>query len=200
MTEDDARDYFHARFTATQVEKLDAFVTLLLSENQRQNLISPASCAAVWSRHIVDSAQLLSFAPAATRTWADIGSGPGLPGLVIAIIADVDVTLIEPRTRRVEFLHHATTTLALDNVQVHQAKAEAVTGRFDVVSARAVASLPVIVQISAHLRHRHTRLILPRGRNGATEVAQLSGKLRPMFHVEHSVTDPDSLIVIADGV
>lgn len=200
MTEEEARAWCDARFGGAAAERLDAFRVMVLEENDRQNLISPASKDAIWSRHIVDSAQLVDYCHEDARTWFDIGSGPGFPGMIVALVTDLAVTLIEPRGRRIEFLHAVTDTLGVANVTIAKAKAEAVTGRADVISARAVSSIPNLVTMTSHLRHAKTRMILPRGQNGGSEVAALPAKWRAMFHVEQSVTDPTSAIVIADGV
>lgn len=200
MTEEDAIAWCTARFGEQVTDRLRAFEASVLKENDRQNLISPASKDVIWSRHVVDSAQLVAHCPAEARTWFDIGAGPGFPGMVVAIVTGLAVTLVEPRARRVDFLEGVTRDLDLSNVMVVKAKAEAVTGSADVVSARAVASIPALIAMTSHLRHDRTRMILPRGRNGDSEVATLPPKWRGMFHVEQSVTDPASVIVIADGV
>lgn len=201
MTEDDAFAWCERHFGGAATARLDRFRVLLLDENQRQNLISPASTAAIWTRHLVDSAQLVDHCPPDAKTWFDVGSGPGLPGLVVAILLpEVAVSLIEPRGRRVDFLNAVSETMALSNVTVVKAKVETVTGCADVVSARAVASLPDLVAMTSHLRHQRTRMILPRGQKGDSDVAMLPAQLRSMFHVEQSVTDPASVIVIGDGV
>jgi 16S rRNA (guanine527-N7)-methyltransferase len=200
MTEDDAIAWCDTHVGAERTTMLDEFRQMVLTENEQQNLISPASCEAIWSRHIVDSAQLVAHAPTSSTTWFDIGSGPGFPGLVVAIVTDLNVTLVEPRARRVAFLHDVIARLGLKNVSVQKAKAEAAIGRADVISARAVASITDVIAMTSHLRHSATRMILPRGRNGASEVATLPAKWQSLFHVEHSVTDASSVIVIADGV
>lgn len=200
MTEGDARAWCAARTTPVQFERLERFADMVIAENSRQNLISPATCDVIWSRHITDSAQLALHCPAQARTWLDIGTGPGFPGLVIAMICDLAATLVEPRTRRVDFLNEVATALDLKNVTVKRAKAEAIDGRYDVISARAVANIPNLLAMTRHLGGASSRLLLPRGRNGATEVAELPANVRHMFHVEPSITDPDSVIVIADGV
>lgn len=200
MTEDDAVGWCATKFGNEVTAKLDAFRKLVLAENDRQNLISPASKEMIWSRHVVDSAQLAMHSPDSARTWFDIGAGPGFPGMVVAIITDLIVTLVEPRGRRVDFLEAVKHELELPNVVVVKSKAEAVSGSADVISARAVASIPDLIAMTSHLRHDRTRMILPRGRNGGSDVATLPVKWRGMFHVEQSVTDPASVIVIADGV
>lgn len=200
MTEEDAIIWCRERFGETKLAVLDRFRSLLLEENERQNLISPSSRDTIWNRHLVDSAQLLHHSTARPQTWFDIGSGPGLPGLVVAILSGVYVTLVEPRARRVAFLESSAAKLGLTNVTVVKSKAEGAVGRADIVTARAVADIPALVTMTGHLRHSRTRLILPRGKNGGSEVKALPAKWRGMFHVEQSVTDPASVIVIADGV
>ncbi len=201
MTEDEGFRWCERSFGSDKAAQLDRFKTLLLDENQRQNLISPASAAAVWTRHLVDSAQLVAYRSSSAVTWFDVGSGPGLPGLVVALLLpEVQVTLIEPRARRVGFLTSVVDALSLGNVAIAKAKAEVVNGRADIISARAVASIPDLITMTSHLRHPRTRMILPRGQKGDSEVVMLPARMRGMFHVEQSVTDPASVIVIGDGV
>ncbi|KQN93174.1 hypothetical protein ASE95_07005 [Sphingomonas sp. Leaf231] len=200
MNEEEARLWCEVRYDRQTVESLGQFVDIVIAENGRQNLISPASCSEIWSRHIVDSAQLSDLSDPKARTWFDVGSGAGFPGMVIAMVSGVHMTLIEPRARRAAFLSEAAARLSLKNVTVCQAKAEGVEGRADVISARAVASLTTLIAMTGHLCHERTRLILPRGQNGASEVEQLPTKMRAMFHVEQSLTDAASVIVVADGV
>ena len=74
---------------------------------QRQNLVSASTLDQLWERHILDSAQLVRFEPRPGASWVDIGSGAGLPGIVIACLVDGPGTLVEPRRLRAEFLHKA---------------------------------------------------------------------------------------------
>ena len=181
-------------------ERLEAYVTLLTSENARQNLISRApSGADLWSRHILDSAQLVRFEPATGASWADVGSGAGLPGIVIACLVAGPVTLIEPRRLRAEFLRHAVHKLDL-NAVVADSKVERVAGPFDVITARAVAPLDKLFRISQHLSTRKTVWALPRGRGAHSELAEARHAWQGMFHVEQSVTNANSYIVVGTGV
>ena len=75
-------------------EKLEAYVALLKEENRRQNLVSVSTVERLWDRHILDSAQFVRFEPRASSSWADVGSGAGLPGVVIAILVKGPVLLI----------------------------------------------------------------------------------------------------------
>jgi 16S rRNA (guanine527-N7)-methyltransferase len=180
-------------------EKLEGYVALLKEENQRQNLISRATLDPIWDRHILDSAQLVRFEPRAGASWVDIGSGAGLPGIVIACLVDGPVTLVEPRRLRADFLHKAVEALEL-NAGVLAVKAERVEGRFDVICARAVARLEDLLEISLHLSTRNSVWVLPKGRNAERELADARRAWQGAFHVERSVTDADSWIVVGTGV
>lgn len=155
----------------------------------------------IWERHVLDSAQLLRFAPDGQRRWADVGSGAGLPGIVIAILTPEPVTLIEPRRLRADFLRSVADRLGLsDRVHVEQAKVERVEGQFDVITARAVAQLDRLLEIAAHLSKTETVWILPKGRNAQSELAQAQRKWHCDVLVEQSRTNPESEILVLTRV
>jgi 16S rRNA (guanine527-N7)-methyltransferase len=180
-------------------EKLEAYASLLREESKRQNLVSSSTLDHLWDRHILDSAQLVRFEPLRGASWVDIGSGAGLPGIVIACLVEGPVTLIEPRRLRAEFLHNVCETLRI-NVSVVLGKAERAEGQYDVITARAVASLSQLLEISAHLSTRKTVWALPKGRSADRELAEAQQSWQGVFHVERSATDADSQIVVATGV
>jgi 16S rRNA (guanine527-N7)-methyltransferase len=180
-------------------QKLERYVDLLVTENGHQNLIGRSSVPQVWGRHIIDSAQLLRFASPA-GTWLDIGSGAGLPGLVVAILTGEPTCLVEPRRLRVEFLRNCATELRLENVSVSGGKVESLHGCFDVVTARAVAPIDTLFAIAGHLTHRRTTWILPKGRSGAKELAEAQSSWQGRFRTEPSLTAEDAVIVVAEGV
>ena len=190
--------------SAEAMARLDRFGALLLEENQRQNLISRASEAQLWQRHIADSAQLLRFVPRATLgggaqgPWLDLGSGPGLPGLVIAAICpQMPVTLVESRARRAAFLERMAAELALPKVRVIGEKLERITPfPARAISARAFAPLETLLSLSAPFSTAATRYVLPKGRSAAHELALLRPMIRKMFHVEQSLTDKDAGIIV----
>ena len=202
MTEQEARAWIEQRWGGAAVEKLHAFGSLVIEENERQNLISPGTISQVWTRHLADSAQLLPLAPAGCKTWLDIGTGAGFPGLALAALAPtVRFTLVEPRKRRVEFLSMAANALELGNVTIEMKKVERLLPRsYDVISARAVASARQLIELTSAHRRASTRYILPRGRSGEEELQDLSTSARGLFHVEQSITDPSSRIIIAEGL
>jgi 16S rRNA (guanine527-N7)-methyltransferase len=180
-------------------ERLEAYVERLRVEALRQNLISASTIDRLWERHILDSAQLVRFEPRPGVSWADIGSGAGLPGIVIAFLVEGPVTLIEPRRLRAEFLAETIQSLGL-NATLEPTKVEKVSGRFDVITARAVAPLSRLLEISQHLSTRKTVWALPKGRGAQSELAEAQRAWQGAFHVEQSVTDAESRIVVGTGV
>lgn len=180
-------------------QRLAAYVALLLEENKRQNLISRSSVEAVWSRHIADSQQLLDHAPL-DAGWLDIGSGAGLPGMVLAIHGVRAITLVEPRRLRTEFLERCKAALGLDNVTIVTGKAEQIGGRFDVITARAVASLDQLFALGAPLMGDGGRWVLPKGRSAEKELAEARSTWQGEFQLEPSRTDPDARILVARRV
>jgi 16S rRNA (guanine527-N7)-methyltransferase len=182
-------------------DRLQAYVDLLTAESAKQNLIAPSTLASLWERHVLDSAQLARFEPRNGSSWTDIGSGGGLPGVILAILLEGPVTLIEPRRLRAEFLQRVVDRLGLaDRVQVECSKVEKVTGTFDVITARAVAALDDLLRISCHLSGNETTWVLPKGRNAQTELAQARRNWHCEVRVEQSCTDPDSEILVLTKV
>ena len=180
-------------------EKLEAYVALVREESALQNLISASTLDRIWDRHILDSAQLVPFEPKAGASWLDIGSGAGLPGIVIACLVEGPVTLVEPRRLRADFLHKACESLNL-NASVVCCKVERLEGNFDVITARAVATLAKLLELSANLSTRNTVWALPKGRNERVELAEARRSWQGIFQLERSVTDADSWIVVVTGV
>lgn len=180
-------------------EKLEAYVAFLSEEARRQNLISASTFDGIWDRHILDSAQLVRFEPHPGASWADVGAGAGLPGIVIACLVEGPVTLIEPRRLRAEFLHKVVDRLRI-NACLFAGKAERAEGKYDVITARAVARLGETLRISQHLSTIKTVWALPKGRSADAELADAKRAWQGVFHVEQSVTDADSRIVVATGV
>lgn len=201
MTEDDARAWVREHFGVPRETLVARFVDIVVAEAAQQNLVSAATLPQIWRRHIVDSAQLIALAGPIRGEWIDIGSGAGFPGLVVAMLTDAPVMLVEPRRKRAEFLRTAGAALGLDNrVTVRAARAEQITGHAGVISARAVAALPELLAATVHLSTRKTRWVLPKGKSAREEVAAAQVTWHGVFHVEQSLTDPDSLIILAEKV
>ncbi len=199
-TEAEARAWLAAlpEWDAAAADRLDALVRLLAEENTRQNLVSAASLAEIWRRHIADSAQLLTYVPRETCSpWLDLGTGAGFPGLVIAALRpECEVLMVESRARRIEWLDRARIALGLNRAQVIGARLELVPSQpVRVISARAFAPLPRLLELSARFSTADTIWLLPKGRSAPQELQDLSG-WQHRFHVEQSLTDAEAGMIV----
>jgi 16S rRNA (guanine527-N7)-methyltransferase len=181
------------------VERLERYAGLLREESAQQNLISASTIGQLWERHILDSAQLVRFEPRVGSSWVDVGSGAGLPGIVISCLVAGPVKLVEPRRLRADFLARVVDELGL-NARVEQAKIERMEGVFDVITGRAVAPLPRFLELCDHLSTRKTLWVLPKGRSAQSELAQAQRSWQGVFHVKPSVTDAVSRIIVGTEV
>ena len=172
------------------LEKLRAYEALVLKWSPTINLVAPATLPQIWDRHILDSAQLLPMAPQRPLHWADLGSGAGFPGLVIAILlqetsAPGKVTLIESDQRKATFLRTCIRELALTANVITSRIEDTPPLSADVVSARALAPLPRLLP----LVHRHLApegiALLPKGQSARSEVDEA----RKTWHF-HAITIP----------
>ena len=200
MTEDEARTWLDQNFNVSREtwEKLEAFITFLKVEAARQNLISASTLDHIWARHIVDSAQLLMLAPSEPGQWIDLGSGAGFPGIVVALLSDWHVVLVESRAKRIEYLNRAVVFLGLEGrTRVAGMLVERVeTQKYDVISARAFAPLPKLLDLSARFSTDKTKWLLPKGRNAVNELEEARKAWDFDFSVEPSVTDPEAGILV----
>ncbi len=178
-------------------ELLDHFKALVIDENQRQNLVSPASIADFDRRHVDDGVQLAALGK--PGSWCDVGSGAGLPGIIIAIVTREPMTLIEPRSLRADFLRRAVVALKLD-AEVAECKAERVPAHFDNITARAVAELSKLFLITEHLAQRGTRWILPKGKSAKKELADAEQAWQGRFTLVPSRTSEEAMVLVAEGV
>jgi 16S rRNA (guanine527-N7)-methyltransferase len=179
-----------------QLELARRFTTDLGAQGERLGLIGPLEAARLWSRHIINCAVVAPYLLPDARV-ADIGSGAGLPGLVLAIARpDVHMTLIEPMERRTDWLRDETTRLGLTNVTVVRARAEEAVadGPFDQVTARAVSALGKLVPITAPLVRAGGQLIFLKGSRITEEITAASAVLR-----RHRVTDIE-VLELGEGI
>ncbi len=153
---------------------LTNYVNLLLKWNSKINLIGPMTEPAIWSRHIDDSLQLVEHLPETATNLVDLGSGAGLPGLVIAIARpDLAATLVEQDQRKAAFLNEAKRVLALSNVTVEAKNITEIKGAFDVVTARALAPLSQLLSYAKPLlRGNQSFCLFPKGENHAAELTE----------------------------
>lgn len=200
----DARADFAAEFNVSRetLAKLDRYAELLAEWQQKMNLVGPSTLPHIWDRHFRDSAQLLPIAGAG-RSWLDIGAGGGFPGLVLGILdPTARLVLVESITKKCRFLEHvASDTGILANVTIQNVRIEALAvSKFDIITARAAASLDVLFDWGLRFAGSGTRWILPKGARVQEELATAAKR----FHFDHELiasrTDSDARIVVAKGV
>lgn len=182
-------------------ERLEAFDALLRRWTLVVNLVSRASLPVLWERHIEDSAQLFAACPENACSWLDLGSGGGLPGLVVAILAHelrpgLQVTLVESDARKATFLRQAVQALKLD-VGVHTERIESLAPQgADVISARALAPLRTLLGYA----HRHLCAsgvaLFPKGARHAEEIAEARKSWEFSLDLLPSQSDPEAAILI----
>lgn len=160
-----------AELAGEHIHTLRKFTQDLATRGEELGLIGPSEAARIWTRHVLNCALV---APLLKKgSLADIGSGAGLPGLVIAILRpDIHCTLIEPMDRRVQWLNEQVDRLGLENVSVRRARAEDIQGHetFDTVTARAVSALKKLIPMSVPLVNPNGQLVFMKGERVAEEM------------------------------
>lgn len=202
MTELEAQEWLHSNFDISRETqyKIEAFIGFLKREACSQNLISASTIDQIWSRHIVDSAQLLKLLPhdSIQTDWIDLGAGAGFPGLIVAMLSKCNVTLVESRSRRIDYLQRAVAMLDMEKqVTVAGQSLERVeTAPFSVISARAFAPLPRLFELAQRFSTDKTLWLLPKGRNAAKEWDEVEPFWNGDFRIENSVTDAEAGILV----
>lgn len=175
-----APDMARGVFPVGRWEKAVRYADLLATDGVVRGLIGPRETTRLWERHLVNCAVVAEVLPEGS-TVCDVGSGAGLPGVVLAIARpDLTVTLVEPLLRRTTFLDEVVVALELDNVSVLRARAEALhgTARFDVVTSRAVAPLPRLAAWCLPLVSPTGAMIAMKGDRAAAEIEEAAAELR----------------------
>lgn len=202
--ENEARAYVAERCAPASLDALDELAVRLRHANSTQNLIAKSTTDSIWLRHFADSAQLLDHVddvPRETAIWLDLGSGAGFPGLVIAIMRpQTSVVLVESRNLRIQWLREVSEALGLQKCRVDGNDVGRIaTIEASVISARAFAPLPRLVELSARFSTKATYWVLPKGRSAAQDIATLPDALQTRFHVKQSVTDSEAGIIVGCG-
>ena len=156
-----------------------AYAGILASRGVAHGLLGPREVPRLWDRHLLNCAVVAELIEQRRGTLVDLGSGAGLPGLVLAmVLPDMAVTLLEPMERRCRFLTECVTELGLANVSVLRGRAEDVTIRNDVVTARAVAPLPRLAELAMGVVRPGGMVLAIKGRTAAEELKAAGSVLR----------------------
>ncbi len=190
------------KFDVQKIKKLDKFVNNLLIYNKKRNLIGKSTEKQIWDRHILDSAQLIKFIDAKNCTGiADLGSGGGFPGIVLAIYYqnyNFHVKLYEKSTVKSAFLSNIADILDLNckiiSSDVNYAKIES-----NVIVCRAFRKLSHILNISRENCVKKHKLFIMKGKNAQEEINNTSQMRKYEYRLESSITDKDSKIIILNA-
>jgi 16S rRNA (guanine527-N7)-methyltransferase len=194
-------------FFAERLVLVERYVGWLAGPGLERGLIGPRELPRLWERHVLNCAVVREALPVGASA-ADIGSGAGLPGLVLAIVRpDVRMTLVEPLQRRSSFLEEVVVDLGLTNVDVVRARAEELAGTVavDVVTARAVARLDRLARWTLPLLSTGGRLLALKGDSAVDEVAEAADTLARMGAVSstvrefgHGIVQPPTRVVVVE--
>ena len=150
-----------------------AYARILATRGVEQGLIGPREVPRLWDRHLLNCAVVAELIGARYRTLVDIGSGAGLPGIVLALVRpELNVTLLEPMERRCRFLSGCVAELGLGNATVLRGRAEDVVLRADVAIARAVAPLDRLAELAVNVVRPGGMVLAIKGRTAADELAR----------------------------
>lgn len=198
------REAFVSDFDVSRetLAKFDRYAELLAEWQQRMNLVGPSTLPQLWHRHFVDSAQLLPLAGPG-RSWLDIGAGAGFPGLVLALLdPSAKLTLVESISKKCRFLDEVVSQLDLSaQVQIENRRIENLPRqKFDIITARALASLEQLFDWGLPFAGSGTRWLLPKGMRFAEEIDAATRRFSFAHHLIPSHTDDQARIVVATGV
>ncbi len=194
-----------ANVSRETIRQLEAYESLLRKWTPRINLVSPGSLEVLWTRHFADSAQIFQLAPPSATHWADLGSGGGFPGLVIAILAaearpGLRITLVESDQRKAAFLATAARALGLSvDILAHRIETLAPL-HADVVSARALAPLDTLLGYAERHLVPGGVALFPKGATVGAELARALEHWRFSYQKEPSKTDAQGVVLIIGGI
>lgn len=176
------------------LERLQTYLALLARWQKKINLVGPSTLADPWRRHVLDSAQLLPhIAPGSSLV--DLGSGAGFPGLVLAIMAQLDVHLVESDLRKTVFLQEAA-RLTGTAVEIHNQRIESLRAlTADVITARALAPLPLLCKLAQPLCHAETVCLFLKGRSAQEELTETQKQTTLQATLIASQTDSEGVLI-----
>ena len=181
-------------------ERLAAYVAVLREWQPRLKLIGPGTVDEVWSRHVLDCGQIARHVPPTCRRLVDLGSGAGLPGLILAIMGVTGVEMVERDESKVAFLHAASNVCDVD-VGIHGMRIEDLPrGPADVVTARALAPLDALLPITASFLGEGSVAIFPKGKSIDDELKSAARHWHMWFQRYPSLSDSRSSVLVINRI
>ena len=184
-------------FSVVSIDKLKKYVDLVLKENQRHNIISKTTENQIWSRHILDSAQLVKFIDFNSKSLSDLGSGAGFPGIVIGIYnknVNFHVKLYEKSPVKRFFLKKVIKNLGLKGKvlgNIYNSKIDS-----EVIVCRAFKKLDRVIQVSREIAQKPHNLLVLKGQNAQEEIKKSFKSEKYPYKLENSITNKDSKIIL----
>lgn len=202
MTSDDGQNTFQNTMNVSRetIERLKIYESLLLKWNPAINLVGQSTISQVWIRHFLDSAQLWNLRPKNTKTWLDLGSGGGFPGLIVAILAveydpSLSVTLVESDARKASFLLKVSQETGITPKIAIERAEKLPPAAADVISARALAPVSKIFEYVTRLSNDNTICLLSKGENHESELTAARKNWKFELQKIPSITDVNGVIL-----
>ena len=186
-------------FGDVSIKKLIKFTNLVLKENKRYNLISKSTEKQIWLRHVLDSAQLVKFIDFSSNSLADLGTGAGFPGLVLAIFNTnkaFHVKLYEKSPVKRNFLMKVIKELGLNAMVFGDVREEVLDS--NVIVCRAFKKLEQVIQVSREIAKKPYKLMILKGQNAQEELKNSFKKKKYPYKLEDSMTNKDSKIILME--
>ena len=187
-------DWLEDSVSRETLDRLEVFAALLTRWNSRINLVSPGDLPQLWTRHIADSLQLVPDLPPNTR-FADLGSGGGFPGLMLAIATGNPVTLIEADQRKASFLREAVRATRVDATILARRIDQVDLPAVSVVTTRALAPLPQLLEWASRLLTPDGICLFLKGRRADAELTAALAEWHMTVSRRSSRTDPDGVVL-----
>ena len=192
-------DFVSERYNVSResLAKLKNYAALVEKWNRKINLVAPSTVPEIWERHIADSLQLQTYLPAGCKSIADLGSGAGFPGLALAIATGIETVLVESNAKKCAFLAEVIRkTNASARVLHGRIEALTVDLRADVVTARALAPLPQLLELAEPLLAKGTIGVFLKGQDVEAELTEATKYWNMTYQMFASATDPKGVVLV----
>jgi 16S rRNA (guanine527-N7)-methyltransferase len=205
MSDDASKAQLSGRVSRETFERLERYADLLTRWQKTINLVAPSTLNAIWTRHMLDSAQLMDHVPVTAKSWLDLGSGGGFPGLVCAVMAaethpDLSITLVEADLRKAAFLREVARQMGISVGIMSRRIEDLPPQKADIVSARALAPLVSLCRYAAPHLAEHGICLFQKGVRYQDELETAQSDWHMTCQIHTSITDPDAVLLKIEGL